>query len=195
MQELLSWLFGHLYFVIVILFALFSVLRKSKNTPRGESQMPSFGGDRGRTLQKPGNTPMARAEIPADSRTRDITSSFPEKENRLDSPTSWSETDHETRHFDSVGPVWSDEEQSILGSDAVHETAERSMMERKLQRLERQNASLQRELHRGSVSSTHSPGTGQKADSFLDAKDLRAGVVWAEILGPPRSKKPFRSAR
>lgn len=40
--------------------------------------------------------------------------------------------------------------------------------------------------------STNEIGSAGEAGNTITAADARQGVIWAEILGPPRAKRPFR---
>jgi len=50
----------------------------------------------------------------------------------------------------------------------------------------------------GKPSGFRSPVTGEQADPAVESgirveeEDLARGIVWAEILGPPRAKRPYR---
>jgi hypothetical protein len=62
-----------------------------------------------------------------------------------------------------------------------------------------QTASLERALKRASASKAQAqdalerkPAAQGAVVTSVQAEDLRKAVIWAEVLGPPRSKKPFR---
>ena len=47
-------------------------------------------------------------------------------------------------------------------------------------------------LTNSSLLSTNEIGSASESANTISAADARQGVIWAEILGPPRAKRPFR---
>ncbi|WP_172194108.1 hypothetical protein [Saccharibacillus qingshengii] len=201
MPQFLEWIASNLFIVVIIVGALFSVFGKKKGRPNGGPE--PFGG-RGASAQgRPAapslpaeeqgrRSPFGREPLPADSRA-DVRRA--ESEKRLDERTGRTDLEQAARQ--------------------MHEEIEKRMRESRLtQRRIPSVPNAVREMDR-----TSSRGTGnrpQTAASYRQvshketsaavlptaqlfdkptANDLRKGILWAEILGAPRSRKPYSSRR
>jgi hypothetical protein len=198
-----------IYIAVVIVIAIFSNINKAgknkkKNAPRGG--MPTFGGGGAagplrRARQQERNhedeSPARQGSgfpVPGES-------SFPGQPS----------VSHEEREYDS-SPVWKESperpspdydtgegmslEQS--GEDSVQARTER--MQQELERLQASFDGMAGAPEAGDAgtasergaTSTRTPVRHGLADN---REALRNGVIWAEILGPPRSCKPHSSRR
>ncbi|WP_458123464.1 hypothetical protein [Paenibacillus sp. Z3-2] len=191
---LFEWIFDNLYIVAVIGFMLFSFLGKAAksadpNKKRPGNGMPTFGGsgdsdrdersrDNSSTQQSSGHTDP-RYDEQYDDRYEDE-----QYENQYDQPYS--------------------EPAASSGTASNHrsENSSRGMessLEQQMKEVERQERLIQERLNRFSSankpvvsdSSWDIPSTEESGVSPLRSADIRTGVLWAEVLGPPRSKQPF----
>lgn len=189
MNDLLEWVMSHLYLVIVIGFAILSMLgKKGKSQGGGSSnRMPTFGGDPGKEpklSRQPNQTgprtlqPAGQAEEPG--RPSDQTLEEWGR-NILPPSTTNSWTQHEEN---SIGPKSADIEEG-------REAAEIFSLQRKLEQLERTNRSLVRELKRKNAPGSRASGSSAEATPSLTTSQLANGIIWAEILGKPRAKRPY----
>ncbi|MNM76706.1 hypothetical protein D3C81_885370 [compost metagenome] len=188
MNDLLEWVQSHLYLVIVIGFAILSMLgKKGKPKGGGTNRMPTFGGDPGnepKLSRQPNQTgprtlqPAGQAEEPG----RPSDQTLEEWGKNILPPTatnSWME--HEEN---SIGP-------KSVAIEEGREAAEIISLQRKLEQLERTNRSLVRELKRKNVPGTRTSVSLGGGTPSLKASQLADGVIWAEILGKPRAKRPY----
>ncbi|MGG4217404.1 hypothetical protein ABEW32_04125 [Paenibacillus jamilae] len=191
-MNFISWIFEHLYILIVIGFALVSFLGKSiqganrKSPPR--QGMPTFGGDHGsrgtstypRPLTTEPGQDQHRQEV-----TGELQRQFPNERRAV----------MEARRIEEVGDGLEQAEQIGLDSLDNGTTLEdriRIMEEERrmvLARLDRiSNARDSEEITDGLEQTSQERGR-------VNADDLRRGVIWAEILGPPRSKRYMGGGR
>ncbi|WP_172249732.1 hypothetical protein [Saccharibacillus deserti] len=201
MPQFLEWIASNLFIVVIIVGALFSVFSKKKGRPdRGAEP---FGG-RGASAQSRSaapslpaeetgrRSPFGREPLPTDSRA-DVRRA--ESEKRLDERTGRTDLEQAARQ--------------------MHEEIEKRLRESRA--TQRRNPSVPNAVRE--TDRTTSRGTGnrpQTAASYRQvshketsapalptaqlfakptANDLRKGVLWAEILGAPRSRKPYSSGR
>jgi hypothetical protein len=200
-----SWI----YIIAVILFAILSNVNKAgknkrKGTPRGG--MPTFGGGDDNPLRRtrrPGNTlDGERQEQPGSG------SGFPVPGSGSPRPSRQT-TAQEVREYDASPafpqsaqfptPEYETGEGLSLEQaeerDGVQERAER--MQRELERLQTDFEGIAGAADYGSTYGTDNPSGGSTVQrSFADNREgLRSGLIWAEILGPPRSRRPHSSRR
>ncbi|WP_379161136.1 hypothetical protein [Paenibacillus sp. sgz5001063] len=183
-----------IYVVAIIIIGIISSLnkagkKKGSAVPRGG--MPTFGGGGGNPLQpsrrtqgRLGNERSGFPEPRADSTTLSRpSSSYPET--GYDASPAWPESAESPSPDYQTGEGVSLE---YIPEDSVQIRAER--MERELKRLESQFGG------NGATPNTGSAGTRPEAAQEIgreftaDRKALREGLLWAEILGPPRSRQP-----
>ncbi|RUT36429.1 hypothetical protein EJP77_05510 [Paenibacillus zeisoli] len=188
MNDLLEWVTSHLYLVIVIGFAVLSMLGK-KGKPGGSSnRMPTFGGDPSRELNR--------------KRQSDQTGTHTSQTSgRAVGPNQSSDQKLEEWGRNILSPStaesWSQHEENSIGQKSVEieegrEAAEIISLQRKLERLERTNRSLVRELKRKKDLNRQASNTSAERSPSLTSSQLANGVIWAEILGEPRAKRPYR---
>ncbi|MDM5276452.1 hypothetical protein ACN9MH_20490 [Paenibacillus silvae] len=195
-MSLFEWIFNNLYVVAVAAFVLFSFLGKlgksaNPNQKRPGNGMPTFGGgeDRNRRVdnappQQPSRADDRRYEEQYDERYDD--ERYDEQyDERYDQP--YSEPAAASRQGDDFS-----REQSL---DSM-----RSSVDEQMRKMEEQQRLIQDRLNRissGSLasavsgSSVEDTDTSDSGSSRLRAEDIRTGVLWAEVLGAPRSKQPF----
>ncbi|MGN7491573.1 hypothetical protein ACTHPF_10430 [Paenibacillus sp. SAF-054] len=172
------WILENFYWILIVGFAILSALSKSgkskqKQNPRG---MPTFGGA---GSQERRQQPV-RQEAP---RTR--------QEEPMPGPEAW-DPEERTYEYQGAGPDYdTGEGVSGMWEEEKPETLEdyKREMEKHLNRV---NASLDRieKAANDSAAPSAARTTYPEPVSPL-AKQARNGLIWAEILGPPRSKRPF----
>ncbi|WP_405153349.1 hypothetical protein [Paenibacillus sp. FSL K6-0108] len=198
---LFEWIFNNLYIVAVIGFALFSFLGKAAksadpNKKRQHNGMPTFGGngDSDQSDRSPAQTSpkqTARTEMAAGETRYDEP-----YENQYDEPY---ENQYDEGRYDQPysGPDTSSKPSDEVGSRNFSGDMERSLDQQKKE-FERQQRLIQERLNRFSSAnkpvvsdSSWDEVTSELEPSQLRREDIRTGVLWAEVLGSPRSKQPF----
>ncbi|GAB6990664.1 hypothetical protein [Paenibacillus pini] len=188
------WIVENFYWILIVGFAIISALSKSgkskqKNNPRG---MPTFGGNGDRKERR------SIEEERDDQNSNPDTGSVLYRSSQLDTSSgssSFEEIDNRT--FDSfpsgdystgegVSQMWEDQEPK-------QETLEdrKRMMQRDIDKV---NASLDR------ITSVMDAGSDTLEESKQHhisplAEQARQGIIWSEILGPPRSKRSYNQRR
>ncbi|SEO16427.1 hypothetical protein [Paenibacillus sp. OK076] len=197
---LFEWIFNNLYIVAVIAFALFSFIGKAAksadpNKKRPSNGMPTFGGsgDSDRDDRSRGNTAPQQSSAPSDPRyDEQYDERYDERyeddqyDDRYDqtysepATTSARPVDDDLGGRSSLGGMANSLEEQMK----VMEQRQREIRER-LDRISTANTPVVSDSGWDEVSSSES-GTSQ-----LRREDIRTGVLWAEVLGSPRSKQPF----
>ncbi|MCM3206024.1 MULTISPECIES: hypothetical protein [Paenibacillus] len=189
---LFEWIFDNLYIVAVIGFALFSFLGKAAksadpNKKRPGNGMPTFGGsgeqDRRERPPSQSTTQQSAGDTRYDESYDDDRYEDDSYDDRYDQP--YSEPAASARREDDFGS------QSSMGME--------SSLEQQMKEMEQQQRLIQERLNR--ISSADTPtvsntswdesASGETGTSRLRPEDIRTGVLWAEVLGAPRSKQPF----
>lgn len=175
------WILENFYWILIVGFAVISALSKRgksapKQNPRG---MPTFGGGSG----------MER-------RTHSAGTEAGDQQGNASSPQGWSTkaSGHKQRSYDyqGDGPDYdTGEGVSGMWEDDKPETLEDYKNEMELH-LERVSASLDRiEKTATGLPSNHTPRVENSKPVSPLAKQAVNGLIWSEILGPPRSKRPY----
>ncbi|MGX1828863.1 hypothetical protein ACWIE6_11460 [Paenibacillus taichungensis] len=193
---LFEWIFNNLYIVAVIAFALFSFLGKAAksadpNKKRPNNGMPTFGGsgDSDRNDRSRGNTAPQQSSGPSDPRYEeqyDERYDDDQYDDRYDQTYSQPATTSARPVNDDFGGQGSlgGMENSLEEQMKVMEQRQREIRER-LDRISTANTPVVSDSSWDEVSSSES------GSSQLRREDIRTGVLWAEVLGSPRSKQPF----
>lgn len=190
MEELLKLVFSNIYIVIIIVGFLFSVLRKAGGKGNQPNRMPTFGGgpsDRSQQRQeaRQSQPPLSPETIPAQpqrAQSRTVQSAQPRPIARSETGRTASET--------FGGSMYTSAQQSVTGEGRSSDLRETSVLAKALeaQKLE----SLQPQSATTSKAKAAAATTASRGDSFHmpQGKDLRRAFVMAEVLGPPKSKRP-----
>lgn len=195
---------GVIYFLVLAGFAIITRLNKKrdkdKSAPRGG--MPTFGGggDTGNMLprrRKAGRAEQPGSGFPAPAGTReapDRPAPQPDMQ-EAPSPPAWAEAE-QLSPDDETGEGVSLEQADDL--DSVEARTER--MERELEKLQAAFDGMA-----AAVPSAGSEAGGEVGDGASwayavhpltgDRDALRSGLVWAEVLGPPRARQPHSTRR
>ncbi|WP_138753339.1 hypothetical protein [Paenibacillus sinopodophylli] len=163
-MKLIEFLMNNIFIVVIIFGALASVFGKSGKKKK-PGRMPDFGGG---GVQRPSNQQERGSH---------------EEEQQVPSASSGQtvyRSQSQSRREENDQPAFAAREQELTA-----ETSQIASVQRVLQRAannkEKASASAERKY------------AGQSAISAPSrSEDLKRAVIWAEILGPPRSKRPFR---
>ncbi|MFB5677268.1 hypothetical protein ACE3NQ_19525 [Paenibacillus terreus] len=179
---MIEWIVQHLYIVAVIVFALLSFLGKAspgkENKRRSGGGMPTFGGPaegfprRGRKRDD-GDKPQPQYTVP----DKDF------------SEQGYGEIDPARETVRSAAGDDLDEGLSAeyAGTDSTLEGRIRAMEEdrqRVLQRLDR--------ISGGDMAVYGEDDQGTEGRSRFRTADVRSGIIWSEILSPPKAKRRRR---
>lgn len=194
-MNFISWIFEHLYILIVIGFALVSFLGKSiqgtgRKSPSGKG-MPTFGGEQSSRRPRASSRPITVDHGQEQSQTgrQDVTGEL-------------------QRQFPN-------ERRAVIEARRIEEMNDRTEMEGQMDRESSDNGSTLEERIRAMeeerrmvlarldrISNARESGEitdglelASQERSTVNAADLRRGVIWAEILGPPRSKRYMSRGR
>lgn len=195
-----------IYIVAVILFAVISGLNKTKKQggtgkPSGGG-MPTFGGGGGER----GGPVLNRPNRPQGTAGRG--SGFPAPKTERSGTSSWEEPSR------SVRPA---EPPERMGPSPDYETGEGVSLEQTEDSVELRTRRMEEELRRVHASldgiskfgdslsespqekrntRTRKPEPSTSSlRSVAEQEQLRSGLIWAEILGPPRSRRPHSMRR
>lgn len=192
--SLLDWVFDNLYIVAVIGFALFSFIGKAAKTgdPKKKGTntgMPTFGGG-GEPDWNRQNSPQQAAgpqsskgenddyERDEDERYEDVRYDDHRGEQH-DQPAASSS------RADDFGGHLSQGKGASLHEQMMEVERQQRLIQERMDRIASANAAAISEL-------PDEQGTGaEPGRPVLSREDIRSGVLWAEVLGPPRSKQPF----
>lgn len=195
-MSLFEWIFNNLYVVAVIAFALFSVLGKlgksaNPNQKRPGNGMPTFGGGEDAN-RRSGNAAPQQSSAPDDRRYEEQYDQRYDEERyddqRYDERYDPSRTETATSSRQASGD---------MGEHALENM--RSSVDEQMRLMEEQQRAVQKRLNRISSASAPVVSSSSLEDtdnintgtSRIRPEDIRTGVLWAEVLGPPRSKQPF----
>lgn len=197
-----------IYIAVVIVIAIFSNMNKAgknkqKNAPRGG--MPTFGGggtlvlsavpgSRNGTLRMKAR-PVRAAGFLFHESSYPGQPSVSYEEREYDSSPVWKESPERPSPDYDTGEGMSLEQS---GEDSVQARTER--MQRELERLQASfdgvaDASEAWDAGTAGKSGAVSARSAARHGLADNRESLRNGLVWAEILAPPRSRKPHSSRR
>ncbi|MGQ8872834.1 hypothetical protein [Paenibacillus sp. TSA_86.1] len=191
-MSLFEWIFNNLYVVAIVAFALFSFLGKlgksaNPNQKRPGNGMPTFGGGEDAN-RRSGNASPQQSSGTDDRRYEE------QHDERYDSER------YDDERYDQPYPepaASSRLEGDFRGDQSMGSM--KSSVDEQMRLMEEQQRLIQERLNR--ISSASSPSvsnssfedtdTTDTGASRLRQEDIRTGVLWAEVLGSPRSKHPF----
>ena len=169
-MNLLDWLFSNIYFVFVIGFALISFLNKANKSRRNSGS------------ERPSSREFTLPVDPVDSRDG-------EYRNPYDTPA----TPSPSPYFPNA--VEDSPEEELSQHDVMEQQRRQIEAERlRLERIKEESERAARVARRAAASraqSSQKPNEQEKL--FADPSDIRKGIIWAEVLGPPRAKRPYHS--
>ncbi|XEC96816.1 hypothetical protein AB6A23_09915 [Paenibacillus tarimensis] len=165
MDRLIIFLLDNIFYVVIAIGFLLSLFRSARKANR----MPDFGG---------GGDGEKRSVVPAGQHPGQ------EREGRYSNrpeasiPANTAAQDSTVRYPIRYDLMNSSEKRVDSAESAAHERRRREASERK-----------QRQVI---PSDRSGGGLAQPGVQEASAEEMRRAVMWAEILGPPRAKRPFR---
>jgi hypothetical protein len=176
-MKIISFLLENIYWVIVVGGVLFSMFGRS-GAKRRTNRMPSFGGG-----NEP-NRPAGRQnpEWEAEDEELDYPGAYPAQRPVSQEPVS------------SMPPY--QPQKPLITSSSLQGSTSEGNRSQTLERAVQAAASRPSEPPRARLAAAKPQPAAAAADSRTElatpkADELRKAIVWAEILGPPRSKRPF----
>lgn len=182
---MVDFLLGNIYIVAIIAFAIFSWVSSrsgKKKSNRQPSGMPTFGGngDSRRGLFSEPERTSAQPESLDDAQRR-----YQEAQQRYnDLDTSENAPGYEDSATRSTSYSQEPEVQQRILSN-------QSEVEKRLDEMNKDIKARSMHLNAGSRVQIEELEPDTSSRSALNADELRKGVIWAEILGQPRSKRPY----
>ncbi|OMF34188.1 hypothetical protein BK133_12745 [Paenibacillus sp. FSL H8-0548] len=165
-MKIIDFLMDNIFIVVIIFGALASLFGKSGSKKKLPGQMPDFGG---------GGLP--RNVFPQTNDPKPVIDQQAEMQGN-EGQTVYRSLHDQERQTVVDAPY----ERSYIA--APPETARSAARERALQGAKVSGSASRNVSERNSAAQ-------EMRDSSTRVEDMRKAVVWAEVLGPPRSKKPF----
>lgn len=182
---MLEFLMGNLYFVAIIAFAIFSFVktRSVKKKAGGQpSGMPTFGGN-GDTKKRWFNEPERTSAEPGS--LDDTQRRYREAQQRYDD----SDTSENTPGYeDSATRSTSYTQEPALPKRIISNQSE---VEKRLDEMHKDIQARSMHLNAGSRVTIEELDSETTSRNSIGSEELQKGVLWAEILGEPRAKRPF----
>lgn len=182
----MSWI----YIVAVIIFAIVSNVNKAtKNKPKGATRggMPTFGGGEENPLRRNKDVDGSRDQ------TEQSSSGFPTpvttSSGEYDASPAFPEPAYIPTPDYSTGEGMSLEH----ANDGVELRTQR--MQEEVQRLQSAFDKIAGADPKSKMTKSSSPDKAAMSNGTGNREELRNGVVWAEILGPPRARQPHSTRR
>ncbi|GIO97991.1 MULTISPECIES: hypothetical protein [Paenibacillus] len=192
----MSWLFDNIYIVAVIGFFIISALgRRGKNPEEGKNpRMPSFGGEGDRPA-RPGQQRPQRPEARRVQTTPQVSRPAPVQEStrieRMDEEEAGTGNGYSLEHQEI------DRMKRELEMNSSHDSMDYriEMMQRDLDRIHSHLNRMTLDIPETVVEIHDEEREQNKNDRSFLAEQARNGIVWAEILGTPRAKRPMNPRR
>lgn len=198
---MMDWIFSNIYIVLIIGFAIFTAISsrsgkgKSNNRP---SSMPTFGGQprQGDRSAREAAPPLINNDGAEEAQRR-----YHEAQRRYNAPDTYESSDsyEQDESWDNrpSRPAMESgrEDTSVRGEGGGMEglSGRQAALDQRLKSLESNLNSRTGELVTGGndlQSSPDQPEAVQASGQQVHAEQLRQGMIWAEILGSPRSRQP-----
>lgn len=163
MEQLIEFVTGNMWLVIAAVVFLLSLFRKAKGEETQKGGMPDFGGN-GSAPGRQGGSPVPKQQ-------------------------------------GGPAPAPRPRQQPVHGSprpqakQAVHTDSQHSERDRQQPGASRQQpaSSATKSFQAANVNSGERPAALRSpASGEAGAEEIRNAILWAEVLGPPRAKKPYR---
>ncbi|WP_020615636.1 hypothetical protein [Paenibacillus daejeonensis] len=191
-MNIIEFLSQNLFFVIIIIGFLLSLLgkgQKQQQQGKGANRMPDFGS---------GNRQGER-RVPPERRTTQTAQQYEQRtpepvEQHNPGPSSDSQNSQDVSLAEEAARRMEEEMQQRRNKEEEGRRREQQRRAREEQR-RRQLEEQQRQEENGDRDRTAaavSSGPVRPGETLPGANELTSAVLWAEILGPPRAKRPFR---
>lgn len=202
----MQWIIDNIYIVAGIAFFILSALGKmGKGSDESKpSRMPTFGGGDDSTRQGPRTVKQEQTgqqlrrvqPRPGTAASADTAASNRSREHMDDERARESNPYYQEQERTYESPR-DDERRSELFFDVEDPHEERDSMEKRKRNMQAELDQIHKHLDRMTshipetiLEVTDTDGTTRKQQSKFAEQALN-GVIWSEILGPPRSKKPM----
>ncbi|MBB3109000.1 hypothetical protein FHS18_001052 [Paenibacillus phyllosphaerae] len=162
MNQLIQLLLENIYVVVIAAGFLLSLLSKARKSGRSPVRMPSFGGNPGSDSTRHHDRSDEAMEDHSDGMNR------PQTWDQVPGENSAMASEYGARHERRPSPFQSGSASSYDGSSS--------------------------RIKRGAApaSSSTEPKVEEPAFRMPERDELRKAIIMAEVLGPPRSKRPIR---
>ncbi|MCM3256365.1 hypothetical protein M3664_01075 [Paenibacillus lautus] len=192
----MSWLIENFYIVAVIGFFIISALgKRGKNAEDGKNpRMPSFGGEGDRPA-RPGQQRPQRPEARRVQTAPQVSRPAPVQESpRIDRID---EEEADTGNGYSLEHQEIDRMKRRLEMSSSHDSMDHriEMMQRDLDRIHSHLNRMTLDIPETVVEIHDDDQEQGKNGRSVLAEQARNGIVWAEILGPPRAKRSMNPRR
>lgn len=192
----MSWLIENFYIVAVIGFFIISALgKRGKNAEDGKNpRMPSFGGEGDRPA-RPGQQRPQRPEARRVQTAPQVSRPAPVQESpRMDRID---EEEADTGNGYSLEHQEIDRMKRRLEMSSSHDSMDHriEMMQRDLDRIHSHLNRMTLDIPETVVEIHDEDQEQGKNGRSVLAEQARNGIVWAEILGPPRAKRSMNPRR
>ncbi|ETT57381.1 hypothetical protein MHI43_08845 [Paenibacillus sp. FSL H8-0457] len=192
----MSWLIENFYIVAVIGFFIISALgKRGKNAEDGKNpRMPSFGGEGDRPA-RPGQQRPQRPEARRVQTAPQVSRPAPVQESpRIDRID---EEEADTGNGYSLEHQEIDRMKRRLEMSSSHDSMDHriEMMQRDLDRIHSHLNRMTLDIPETVVEIHDEDQEQGKNGRSVLAEQARNGIVWAEILGPPRAKRSMNPRR
>ncbi|MEK4977392.1 hypothetical protein [Bacillus sp. FSL K6-6540] len=192
----MSWLIENFYIVAVIGFFIISALgKRGKNAEDGKNpRMPSFGGEGDRPA-RPGQQRPQRPEARRVQTAPQVSRPAPVQESpRIDRID---EEEADTGNGYSLEHQEIDRMKRRLEMSSSHDSMDHriEMMQRDLDRIHSHLNRMTLDIPETVVEIHDEDQEQVKNGRSVLAEQARNGIVWAEILGPPRAKRSMNPRR
>jgi len=194
-----SWVLDKIYIIAVIGFFIISALgKRGKNPEERNPRMPSFGGegerparpDQGHQGQRGSQRPEARrVQSPRVSRPAPVQEST--RVDRMNEEETESGNGYSLEHQE-LNRMRREEEFERQPDGMDHRVR---MMQSDLDRIHSDLDRMTVALPETVVEIHEEEREQRNNDRSVFAEQARNGIVWAEILGPPRAKRPMNPRR
>lgn len=162
MMKIIDFLMNNIFILVIVFGALASLFGKA-GSKKKPSQMPDFGGGGLPRMQNPQNS------------GREVRQERPQHERAEAQPVYQAAPEQKVKQRESV-PVRERNDAAASQTSALERPAQRAAA-----------------VKAKTPDALESPSAKRGAlAASLQEDDLRKAVIWAEVLGPPRSKRPYR---
>ncbi|GIP39609.1 hypothetical protein J31TS4_28890 [Paenibacillus sp. J31TS4] len=191
-MAIIEFLLRH-YYLLFIVFVLFSMLKPRKDEQQGKgrpgrppSSMPPFGQGPGRTLARRGDAP--RQAAPQGEARRAAGDSGTDRPAHAERPAAAErpEPADDGRWSELSGRSWAEEERRAAGAMPAEGSRPAAPARPRPAAAAGSDHARQRPLG----AAPEAPFSGDRP--VPSAEDARRGLMWAEVLGPPRARRPHR---
>ncbi|MUT66672.1 hypothetical protein [Paenibacillus sp. NEAU-GSW1] len=164
MEDLIGFLLNNIYLVVIVGGVLLSLYRKANGNRAANPKMPNFGGGSNMPNQTNGH--------------------WDDEEERDHRPIAFPEPQQQHRPLQKHGHTQQNADRPGFGNEPA----------RKKESAANRQAAQRRFPAQASATDAGKDAKTTAAGSplFAETDELRKAIIYAEVLGPPRSKRPYR---